>query len=83
MKIDYSIIDKADWYLEIVNRLPNEKSRENFRGFMTNIGKKDTASPKQIVPKCVALKNCILTFSVTKNKAAHESYYSLFLTQAW
>jgi len=75
MKIYYSLIDRADWYLEIVNRLPNEKSRENFRGFMTNIGKKDTASPKQIVPKIRLLMNpIILCFLLKLGK--HEDIFS-------
>ena len=45
-------------YLEIVKRLPKEKSKENFLGFMTNIGRKEMASPKQIAPKKIRI--CVL-----------------------
>ena len=37
-------------YLDRVKTLPRVKSRENFRGLRRSIGRKLTASPKQIVP---------------------------------
>jgi len=44
----------------MVNRLPKENSSENFLGFITNIGRKETASPKQIVPNIRLLINPII-----------------------
>ena len=37
-------------YLDRVKTLPKVKSRENLRGLRRSIGRKLTASPKQIVP---------------------------------
>ena len=42
-------------YLDNVKTLPSVNSKENFLGLIKSRGKKDTASPKQIVPKLFIL----------------------------
>jgi len=55
----------------MVKRLPREKSKENFLGFMTNIGRKEIASPKQIVPNIrLPMNPIILCFLLKLGKHA-------------
>ena len=60
--------------LDKVNALPRENKRENFLGLIMSMGRRETASPKQIMPKIRLVMNPIIRCFLLK-LGSHSSAF--------